>query len=200
MYSHSRYSRLADGSIGALQWAQSVGGTDNFDLHLVTSDRTGRAWSQPRPTGIPAQTSWLADLGQAHDRAVADEGLDARQFVATELDDVVLRGVLRGDRVEHAADQKRVRSGGVGSGASPSPGGRHRAVGQPCRPEVTREPDHFGAEGGVVEPRTGLDLRGGHPALQRVAQLLAEQLTSQATLALARRQDDVAEVRLECPE
>jgi hypothetical protein len=63
MYSHTRYTRLADGTLGALQWTQSVGGEQNFDLHLVTSDASGRVWSQPRPTGIPAQTSWLADLG-----------------------------------------------------------------------------------------------------------------------------------------
>jgi hypothetical protein len=64
MYSHSRYAQLTDGSVGALQWTQSIGGNDNFDLHLVTSDVEGRTWSAPRPTGIPAQTSWLADLGQ----------------------------------------------------------------------------------------------------------------------------------------
>jgi len=63
MYSHTRYTRLADGSLAGLQWTQSVGGQDNFDLHLVRSDTTGREWTQPRPTGIPAQTSWLADLG-----------------------------------------------------------------------------------------------------------------------------------------
>ena len=63
MYSHSRYTQMRDGSIGVLQWTQSVGGDQNFDLHLVTSDSTGRVWSEPRPTGIAAQTSWLADLG-----------------------------------------------------------------------------------------------------------------------------------------
>ena len=63
MYSHSRYTQLQDGAIGALQWTQSIGGNENFDLHLVTSDPAARAWSQPRPTAIPAQTSWLADLG-----------------------------------------------------------------------------------------------------------------------------------------
>jgi hypothetical protein len=63
MYSHSRYTQLRNGGIGALQWTQSVGGDQNFDLHLVTSDPSAAAWSQPRPTGIAAQTSWLADLG-----------------------------------------------------------------------------------------------------------------------------------------
>jgi hypothetical protein len=63
MYSHSRYTRMLDGRIGALQWTQSVGGQQNFDLHLVVSDNTGREWSRPQPTGIHAQTSWVADLG-----------------------------------------------------------------------------------------------------------------------------------------
>jgi hypothetical protein len=64
MYSHSRYTRLLDGRIGALQWTQTIGGQQNFDLHLVTSDLSGREWTRPQPTGIPAQTSWLADLGE----------------------------------------------------------------------------------------------------------------------------------------
>jgi hypothetical protein len=63
MYSHSRYTQLRNGGIGALQWTQGIGGDENFDLHLVTSDPSARTWSQPRPTGIAAQTSWLADLG-----------------------------------------------------------------------------------------------------------------------------------------
>jgi hypothetical protein len=63
MYSHSRYTRMLDGRLGALQWTQSIGGQQNFDLHLVTSDLSGREWSRPQPTGIPAQTSWVADLG-----------------------------------------------------------------------------------------------------------------------------------------
>lgn len=63
MYSHSRYTQMRDGGVGALQWTQSVGGDQNFDLHLVTSDPSGKSWTQPRPTGIAAQTSWLADLG-----------------------------------------------------------------------------------------------------------------------------------------
>lgn len=89
MYSHSRYTRLSDGSIGALQWAQSVGGDRNFDLHLVRSDATGRQWSQPQPTGIAAQTSWLADLGGGR-MAVAytvREGMDPGIRVALSDDD-----------------------------------------------------------------------------------------------------------------
>jgi hypothetical protein len=64
MYSHSRYTQMRDGRIGALQWTQSIGGDQDMNLHLVTSDVTGARWSRPEPTGIPGQTSWLADLGE----------------------------------------------------------------------------------------------------------------------------------------
>ena len=63
MYSHSRYSRMLDGRICALQWTQNIGGQENYPLHLVTSDITGKHWTQPQPTDIQAQTSWVADLG-----------------------------------------------------------------------------------------------------------------------------------------
>ena len=88
MYSHSRYTQMRDGSIGALQWAQSIGGDENFDLHLVTSDSTGRAWSQPRPTGIAAQTSWLADLGEGRLAAAFTDrkGMQPGIFVALSTD------------------------------------------------------------------------------------------------------------------
>lgn len=65
MYSHSRYARMLDGRVCALQWTQSIGGKEDYDLHFVVCDETGRKWSQPHPTGIPAETSWVADLGQA---------------------------------------------------------------------------------------------------------------------------------------
>jgi len=64
MFSHSRYARMLDGRVCALQWTQSIGGQENYDLHFVVSDTTGRKWSQPQPTGISAQTSWVADMGQ----------------------------------------------------------------------------------------------------------------------------------------
>ena len=63
MYSHSRYTRMLDGRVAALQWTQSVGGDEEFDLHLTVSDETATSWSGPQPTGIMGQTSWLADLG-----------------------------------------------------------------------------------------------------------------------------------------
>ena len=63
MYSHSRYTRMRDGRVAALQWCQEVGGDVNHDLHLVISDTSGRKWSDPQPTAIKAQTCWLGDLG-----------------------------------------------------------------------------------------------------------------------------------------
>jgi hypothetical protein len=63
MYSHSRYTRMLDGRIAALQWTQEVGTANDLELHLTVSDSTGTKWSDPQPTGIMGQTSWLADLG-----------------------------------------------------------------------------------------------------------------------------------------
>jgi hypothetical protein len=63
MYSHSRYTHLLDGRIAALQWTQDVGTAQDLDLHFTVSDETGTRWSEPHPTGILGQTSWLADLG-----------------------------------------------------------------------------------------------------------------------------------------
>ena len=63
MYSHSRYSRMLDGRICALQWTQNIGGQKNYPLHLVVSDTDGKRWSTPHSSEIQAQTSWLADLG-----------------------------------------------------------------------------------------------------------------------------------------
>ena len=64
MYSHSRYSRMLDGRVCALQWTQSIGGQENYPLHFVRSDTTGTRWEKPLATTIPAQTSWAADLGE----------------------------------------------------------------------------------------------------------------------------------------
>ena len=63
MYSHSRYTRMLDGRICALQWTQSIGGQKDFGLHFTISNKTATEWTHPRPTGIPGQTSWVADLG-----------------------------------------------------------------------------------------------------------------------------------------
>ena len=65
MYSHSRYARMLDGRIAVLQWSQSVGADQDFDLHFTISDENGTGWSDPRPTGprCGIGASWLADLG-----------------------------------------------------------------------------------------------------------------------------------------
>ena len=65
MYSHSRYSRMLDGRIIALQWTQEVGTAKDFNAYLVVSYQTAQEWSQSKPTNLPAQTSWVADLGNS---------------------------------------------------------------------------------------------------------------------------------------
>ena len=64
MFSHTRYTKMLDGRILGLQWTQSVGGQQNFELHRVLSDRSGTDWPEPIPVGIQAQTCWPADLGE----------------------------------------------------------------------------------------------------------------------------------------
>ena len=54
---------MFDGRIAVLQWTQEVGSGKDFDLHFTISDETGTKWSDPLPTGIMGQTSWLTDLG-----------------------------------------------------------------------------------------------------------------------------------------
>lgn len=63
MYSHSRYTKMLDGRIGALQWTQSIGGQENYNLHWVESNTDATEWTMPAPTSLPGQTSWAADLG-----------------------------------------------------------------------------------------------------------------------------------------
>ena len=63
MFSHSRYTRMLDGRICALQWTQAIGGQTDYDLHFTVSDHTAENWSYPQPTGLVGQTSWVADLG-----------------------------------------------------------------------------------------------------------------------------------------
>ena len=63
MYAHSRYTRMLDGRVAALQWTQEVGTEKDLDLHLTISDKEATKWTYPRPTGIMGQTSWMADLG-----------------------------------------------------------------------------------------------------------------------------------------
>ena len=64
MYSHSRYTKMLDGRVCALQWTQEIGNNKDCDLHFVISDASAANWSRPEPTGILGQTSWVGDLGQ----------------------------------------------------------------------------------------------------------------------------------------
>ena len=89
MYSHSRYARMFDGRICALQWTQDVGASRDFDLHFTISDETGTRWSDPQPTGIPGQTSWCADLGDGRIAAAYTrrEGMEPGTLVVLSEDE-----------------------------------------------------------------------------------------------------------------
>ncbi len=63
MYSHSRYTRMLDGRVAALHWTQRVGTDTDVDIHITISDEATNEWSEPQPTGMMGQTSWMADMG-----------------------------------------------------------------------------------------------------------------------------------------
>ena len=63
MYSHSRYVKMLDGRVGALQWTQKPGTAEDFPAHITISNADVSAWSYPAPTNLMAQTCWIADLG-----------------------------------------------------------------------------------------------------------------------------------------
>ena len=89
MYSHSRYTKMLDGRVGTLQWSQEVGSNKNFDLHFTVSDKEGKNWSVPQPTGLMAQTSWMADLGSGTLAAAytTREGMAPGVFVVLSFDE-----------------------------------------------------------------------------------------------------------------
>ena len=63
MFSHSRYVKMLDGRIAALQWTQKQGTAEDFPEHITISNADASAWSYPTPTNLMAQTCWLTDLG-----------------------------------------------------------------------------------------------------------------------------------------
>lgn len=64
---HGKTIRLASGRLYTTFWAADLTNRDagpvDLPLHYAFADRAARAWSTPAPTAIPAQTHWLADLG-----------------------------------------------------------------------------------------------------------------------------------------
>ncbi len=64
IYSHTKYASRKDGRHCALHWTTSPDMTRDFDLHYVEADPSCTTWSEPRPTGIPGQNSWILDLGE----------------------------------------------------------------------------------------------------------------------------------------
>lgn len=63
MFSHSRYVKMLDGRIAALQWTQKPGSAEDFPAHITISNADASAWTYPAPTNLMAQTCWLADMG-----------------------------------------------------------------------------------------------------------------------------------------
>jgi len=63
-YSHGVPIQLKDGRLLVVYWAAEPRLQSYYDLHTVVStDATGQSWCDPKPTGIPAQTSCAAQLG-----------------------------------------------------------------------------------------------------------------------------------------
>jgi len=62
---HAHIIRLADRRLLCFPWTGDQTGQNFLSLHRVESDPTGRQWSTPEPTGIPGQTNYPVDLGNA---------------------------------------------------------------------------------------------------------------------------------------
>ena len=124
-------------------------------------------------------------VGQPDQVALAAERLDPLELLPAEIEQLLGRRVVGGDRVEDAADQPLLVGGRFGAR-------------EPGRPQLRGDPDHLGADGAVValrlfEDPLGRQVVGAH----RVAHLLGEQRGAQPSVALAPRQHLVAEVALE---
>ena len=63
MFSHSRYVKMLNGRIAALQWTQKPDTAEDLPAHITISNADASAWSYPEPTNLMAQTCWIADLG-----------------------------------------------------------------------------------------------------------------------------------------
>ena len=125
-------------------------------------------------------------VGQADEVALDAERLDPGVLRAAEVEQVVRLGMLGGDGVEHAADERARRRRDAGS-----PG--HQAG---HRSRASRTISARTAR--VLALRLGQDpLRGQRLGAHRVAHLRREELRAEPALAVARRQDDVAQMGLE---
>ena len=65
-YWHGKTLRLANGQLYSTFWTADLGdsaaGPRDLPLHYAFGDPTGRAWSTPAATDLPAQTHWPAEL------------------------------------------------------------------------------------------------------------------------------------------
>lgn len=63
-YSHGIAAPMRDGRVFVSYWTATQDLQTSFDLHTVIStDASARQWSRPLPTGVPGQTSCVADAG-----------------------------------------------------------------------------------------------------------------------------------------
>ena len=138
-----------------------------------------------RKTGVQLDLERL--VGEADQVALAAERLDPGGLLAAEVEQVVGLRVLGGDR--RRGRRGRARRSSSGSGP----------VGAPGRPQVAGQADHLGADRARTRARPRRRIRSGVSVVgaHRVAHLRGEQVAPEAAFAVARRQDDVAQVGLE---
>ncbi len=118
-----------------------------------------RARESPEESRGPLDREGI--VRQAHEVPLPRERLDLRKLLATEPEDRLAGRVVGGHGVEHGPDDRAV---GVGLR-----GIRERAVADPGRPRLAREPDHLRPDGGELGRRAradlvGRDARGGRRA------------------------------------
>ena len=140
--------------------------------------------NERRKTGVQLDLERL--VGEADEVALAAERLDPGVLLAAEVEQVVGLRVLGGDGVEDAADERLLVVRAAAARAARS--ARARARAGPSRPG----PRTY-SRSAAARIRSGVSVVGAH----RVAHLLGEQRRAEAALAVARGQDDVAQVGLE---
>ena len=147
--------------------------------------RQHRAAERAQEDRRPADLERL--VGEADEVALAAERLDPGVLLAAEVEQVVGRRVLGGDRVEDAADERRRRR---------RDGASTRA---PGRPQLARRggPSRPGPPRTRARPRPGS--APGVSVSERIVWRIfaANSVGAEPALAVARGQDDVAQVGLE---
>ena len=150
---------------------------------------SGPAGDQHRATERAQEDRRPLDLerlvGEPDEVALRAERLDPGVLGPTEVEQVLSPGVLRGDGIEDATDERVVV-------------GRDRLARAPPWPEIARKPDELDPDRDELAFGTRHDPLGGERRrAHRVAHLCPEELRPEPALALAARQHDLAQVDLE---